>query len=94
MSVISDDARDSRLKWSKRAEYEVRKELSMIATKKCDSFLKAFSECAKEQNLMVVFNCRKHNREMNECLHQYTNDEAFEAYKLKRSQELLDQMNN
>ncbi|KAJ8600686.1 hypothetical protein CTAYLR_008315 [Chrysophaeum taylorii] len=80
--------RDARLQWSKRAEYEARKELSAIALKKCDSHLKAFSDCAKANNLLVVFQCRKENREMNACLHQYTNDDAFEAYKIKRSAEL------
>lgn len=84
------DARDSRLKWSKRAEYELKKELSAIAVKKCDSFLNAFSLCAQEQNLMVVFKCREQNRAMNACLAQYTNDQAFEDYKLQRSKELLE----
>lgn len=89
MSAISDQGRDDRLKWSKRAEYEARKELSMIATKKCDKYLKAFAECAKANGLMVIFNCRQQNREMNACLAQFTNEEAFEQYKIKRSQELL-----
>ena len=88
MSVISDPGRDSRLTWSKRAEYEARKELSAIATKKSDAYLAAFSNCAKEQNLLVVFNCREENRAMNACLSQYTNETAFEEYKLRRSMEL------
>lgn len=88
MSVISDPGRDGRLSWSKRAEYEARKELSAIATKKCDATLAAFSQCAKEQNLWVVFNCREENRKMNACLSQYTNEVAFEEYKLQRAIEL------
>ena len=91
MSVISDPGRDSRLTWSKHAEYEARKELSAIATKKCDAHLAAFSRCAQEQNLMVVFNCREENRKMNACLSQYTNEAAFEEYKLRRSIELAKQ---
>ena len=68
-----------------------RKELSAIATKKCDAHLAAFSRCAQEQNLMVVFNCREENRKMNACLSQYTNEAAFEEYKLRRSIELAKQ---
>mmetsp|Transcript_6734 Transcript_6734/g.19867 ORF Transcript_6734/g.19867 Transcript_6734/m.19867 type:complete len:97 (+) Transcript_6734:262-552(+) len=88
MSVVSDPGRDGRLKWSKYAEHEARKELSAVAIKKCDEFLAAFSACARRENLMVVFNCRAENRAMNECLHQYTNETAFETYKLERSAEL------
>lgn len=88
MSVISDPGRDGRLSWSKRAEYEARKELSAIATKKCDSTLGAFARCAEANGLMVVFNCREENRVMNACLNQYTNEAAFEAYKVRRATEL------
>ena len=88
MSVISDPGRDGRLSWSKRAEYEARKELSAIATKKCDSTLAAFAKCAETNGLLVVFNCREENRKMNACLNQYTNDAAFEEYKRQRSAEL------
>lgn len=91
---MADDDRNERLKWSKRAEYEARKELSMIATKQCDSLLKAFSDCAQEQGLLVVLRCRQQNRAMNECLHQYTNEKAFEDYKRQRSSAVLLQQEN
>ena len=65
MSVVSDPGRDGRLTWSKYAEHEARKELSAIAIRKCDAHLAAFSRCAREQNLLVVFNCRAENRRMN-----------------------------
>ena len=81
MSVVSDPGRDGRLTWSKYAEHEARKELSAIAIRKCDAHLAAFSRCAREQNLLVVFNCRAENRRMNDCLHRYTNETAFEEYK-------------
>ena len=88
MSVVSDPGRDGRLTWSKYAEHEARKELSAIAIRKCDAHLAAFSRCAREQNLLVVFNCRAENRRMNDCLHRYTNETAFEEYKLRRGKEL------
>ena len=88
MSVVSDPGRDGRLTWSKYAEHEARKELSAIAIRKCDAHLAAFSRCAREQNLLVVFNCRAENRRMNDCLHRYTNETAFEDYKLRRGKEL------
>ena len=86
--AAKDAGRDSRLAISNYAEYEMRKELAAIARAKCDTTIRAFAECAKEQSMMVVFNCRQHNRAMNECLSQYSTEQAFEAYKAKRFAEL------
>ena len=47
----------------------------------CRPKLKAFADCAKANNLFVVVACRKQNKEMNDCLSEYTNDEAFEQWK-------------
>jgi hypothetical protein len=52
----------SRLQFSNYAEIELRKELGAIARSKCDSYLAAFSACAKENGLMVVINCRAQNK--------------------------------
>ncbi|KAJ1451083.1 hypothetical protein M885DRAFT_530659 [Pelagophyceae sp. CCMP2097] len=79
---------DARLKWSKLAEQEVRKELHQIAISKCKDTFKAYRDCSIRENMMVVFNCRAEIRGMNECLGQYTNDAALEAYKAKRGAEL------
>ena len=47
----------------------------------CRPKVKAFADCAKANNLFVVVACRKQNKAMNDCLRQYTNDEAFEQWK-------------
>ena len=87
MSVVSDPGRDGRLTWSKYAEHEARKELSAIAIRKCDAHLAAFSRCAREQNLLVVFNCRAENRRMTTAS-TATRTRRFEEYKLRRGKEL------
>lgn len=51
-----------------------------------------FGQCARDNGLMVVIKCRAHNKAMNDCLHQYTNPEQFELYRLKREQDMLDSM--
>ena len=56
------DARNSRLVLRKNNEEVLRKKLQLEAKSKCDIFFKEFSECAKENNLMVVFKCRDKNR--------------------------------
>ena len=52
---MDDPARSTRLKWSKRAEYELKKELNQIARKECNDKIRNFAECAKTQGLMVIF---------------------------------------
>ena len=86
--AAKDAGRDSRLAISNYAEYEMRKELAASARAKCDTTIRAFAECAKEQSMMVVFNCREHNRAMNQCLSAYSTEEAFAAYKARRFDEL------
>lgn len=41
---------------------------------------------------MVAFRCREHNHAMNECLHQYTNEEQFAIYREKREKEIAAQV--
>ena len=83
-------ARNSRLtnKVSLQLEKNLSEELQMIALQKCDHKVRQFAECAKAQGMLVVFKCRGENREMNKCLSQYTNPEAFAVYKAARMAEL------
>ncbi|KAL4086654.1 hypothetical protein PRIC1_013716 [Phytophthora ramorum] len=83
--------RSSRLSWSNQAEHKLRQELSDIAIAKCRSVSEKFAECAKANGLMVVFKCRENNRELNACLHQYTNAEQFEIYRQRREKEMLEE---
>ncbi|ETI47379.1 hypothetical protein F441_08371 [Phytophthora nicotianae CJ01A1] len=81
--------RSSRLSWSNQAEHKLKQELSDIAIAKCRSVSEKFAECAKANGLMVAFKCRDHNKALNACLHQYTNDEQFEIYRKRREKEML-----
>ena len=89
--MAPNDSLEGRLKWSKRAEMELGKELSQIALKNCKAAVAAFAHCATEEGLMVIFNCQTKNKEMNACLKQYTNEVAYEEYKLKRGREIAEQ---
>eukprot|EP00613_Pedinella_sp_CCMP2098_P003139 CAMPEP_0171639018 /NCGR_PEP_ID=MMETSP0990-20121206/29402_1 /TAXON_ID=483369 /ORGANISM="non described non described, Strain CCMP2098" /LENGTH=92 /DNA_ID=CAMNT_0012212553 /DNA_START=46 /DNA_END=324 /DNA_ORIENTATION=+ len=66
---------------SMEAKYHLRQELNLIARNKCDETIKTFAECAQANGLGVVFFCRQKNNAMNECLHQFTNEDAFEEFK-------------
>ncbi|TYZ62439.1 hypothetical protein PybrP1_008681 [[Pythium] brassicae (nom. inval.)] len=82
--------RSSRLSWSNQAEHKLRQELNDIAIAKCRDVTASFAACAQEQGLLVVFKCRALNKAMNDCLHQFTSDEQFQAYRDKRSKDVLE----
>ncbi|CAM9511062.1 unnamed protein product [Discosporangium mesarthrocarpum] len=87
-AAIRDGGREDRLSWSKRAEHTLRDELKDMALRKCDADISKFVKCSKDYGLLVVFACRQQSKEMNACLHKYTNEEEFQRYKLKREREL------
>lgn len=86
-----DNSRNDRLSvsYSHKAEHILRGQFGQVALAKCDKFTKAFGDCAKDQGLMVVFNCRKHNNSMNECLRTWNSDEKFEEFKKVKAAEIL-----
>ena len=88
---IKNDGRDARLSvgYSNQAEWSLRKELNQIATTTCKPASAAFALCSKANGLSVIFNCRKENREMNDCYSRVTNPEAFERYKEMRKEEIM-----
>ena len=63
-------------------------ELNTIALDKCKSITEAFVNCSKEYGLLVVWKCRGLNKQLNDCLHEYTNDEAFQAFKKGREENI------
>ncbi|CAI5725519.1 unnamed protein product [Hyaloperonospora brassicae] len=83
--------RSSRLSWSNQAEHKLKQELSDIAIAKCRSVAEQFAECSKANGLMMVFRCRDHNRALNACLKQYTNDEEFEKYRQQRERSMAEE---
>eukprot|EP00282_Hemiselmis_andersenii_P034923 CAMPEP_0169458604 /NCGR_PEP_ID=MMETSP1042-20121227/17522_1 /TAXON_ID=464988 /ORGANISM="Hemiselmis andersenii, Strain CCMP1180" /LENGTH=109 /DNA_ID=CAMNT_0009570999 /DNA_START=102 /DNA_END=428 /DNA_ORIENTATION=- len=58
------------------------------AAKKCDPIIKAFVDCSKANGLMVVFNCRKQNEAMQQCMHEETTEEKYEAVRVQRQAEM------
>lgn len=83
-----DTARDSRLRWSKRAEQHLRDELAYYARQQCKDVMGVFADCAKAHGMWVVLRCREENRKMNECLHEYTNEAKFEEWRKLRANEM------
>ena len=59
----NQDARLSRLSLRKANEEVFRNKLRYEARVKCDSYVKAFGDCAKENGLMVVFRCRDKSKQ-------------------------------
>ena len=78
---IKDYGRESRLSFKNFHEHQLRKEFKELAMEKCSLPIKAFAECSKEQGIMVVFNCREYQKDLNDCMHVYNSPEAFEKYK-------------
>ena len=59
-------------------------ELGEKALKACIPEQKTFADCARKWNMAVIFACRAENEAMNECMRQYTNEDALAAYKRKK----------
>lgn len=74
------DARDSRLKLRKNNEEVIRRHLQLDAKQKCAGEIKAFGQCAVDNSLLVVFNCRSKNRAMSECMDKYFNEDIVQKY--------------
>ncbi|KMT18524.1 hypothetical protein BVRB_2g026620 isoform B [Beta vulgaris subsp. vulgaris] len=51
------------------------------ALKECDDYAAKYAECAYGRTLSVVWKCRQQAKELNSCLHQYTNDSILEGLK-------------
>jgi hypothetical protein len=71
---------------------KLRQELNDIALTKCRDITAQFAECARANGYLVAFRCREQNHAMNECLHQYTNEEQFAVYREKREKEIAAQV--
>lgn len=74
-----EEARENHLK--KKVEEALRSKMKARALKECDHYVALFSECAQGRTFSVVWSCREQAKKMNECLHQYTNDQVLEEYK-------------
>ncbi|KAK6927967.1 Cytochrome c oxidase biogenesis protein Cmc1-like [Dillenia turbinata] len=51
------------------------------ALKECDHYASRYAECATGRTFSVVWKCRGQAKELNNCLHQFTNDAVLEEMK-------------
>ncbi|CAL5324846.1 unnamed protein product [Camellia sinensis] len=78
MSYVQQ-ARENHVK--KKVEEALRSKMKQKALKQCDQYTAKYAECAAGRTLSVVWQCRKQAKELNKCLHQYTNDSVLEEMK-------------
>ncbi|CAH9067225.1 unnamed protein product [Cuscuta europaea] len=73
------EARENHVK--KKVEEALRSKMKQKALKECDEYAAKYAECAIGKTLSVVWKCRKQAKELNNCLHQFTNDAVLEKMK-------------
>ncbi|XP_020233909.1 uncharacterized protein DDB_G0275933 [Cajanus cajan] len=74
-----EDARQNHVK--KKVEEALRSKMKQKALKECDRYTAKYAECASGRTLSVVWSCRQQAKELNDCLHQFTNDSVLEEMK-------------
>ncbi|CAL4913621.1 unnamed protein product [Urochloa humidicola] len=74
-----EEARENHVK--KKVEEALRSKMKQKALKECDFYCSKYAECARGRTFSVVWQCRKQAKELNECLHQFTNDSVLEEMK-------------
>ncbi len=84
-----DVGRDGRLSFRKFGEHQLRREFKDLAIEKCRNEINAFGKCAQDNGLLVVWNCRHLNKELNACMAIHNSKEAFEKYKEENEDLLL-----
>ncbi|XP_062216156.1 uncharacterized protein LOC133916488 [Phragmites australis] len=73
------EARENHVK--KKVEEALRSKMKQKALQECDFYCSKYAECARGRTFSVVWQCRKQAKELNNCLHQYTNDAVLEEMK-------------
>ncbi|CAL1390718.1 unnamed protein product [Linum trigynum] len=73
------EARENHVK--KKVEEALISKMKQRALKECDNLASKYAQCAAGRTLSVVWQCRKQAKELNACLHQYTNDAMLEEMK-------------
>ncbi|KAM7524200.1 hypothetical protein LguiA_014102 [Lonicera macranthoides] len=73
------EARENHVK--KKVEEALRSKMKQKALKECDLYTAKYAECAAGKTISVIWQCRKQAKELNECLHQFTNDSVLEEMK-------------
>ncbi|KAF7819999.1 Cytochrome c oxidase biogenesis protein Cmc1-like [Senna tora] len=76
---LVQEARENHVK--KKVEEALRSKMKQKALKECDQYTSKYAQCASGRTLSVVWQCRKQAKELNACLHQFTNDAVLEEMK-------------
>ncbi|CAL0308256.1 unnamed protein product [Lupinus luteus] len=74
-----EEARQNHVK--KKVEEALRSKMKQKALKACDYYTCKYAECASGRTLSVVWQCRQQAKQLNACLHQFTNDAVLEEMK-------------
>ncbi|XP_050228773.1 COX assembly mitochondrial protein 2 [Mercurialis annua] len=73
------EARENHVK--KKVEEALRSKMKQKALKGCEELTSKYAQCASGRTLSVVWQCRQQAKELNLCLHQFTNDAVLEEMK-------------
>ncbi|ONI18784.1 hypothetical protein PRUPE_3G238900 [Prunus persica] len=72
-------ARENHVK--KKVEEALRSKMKQKALQECKDLASKYAECSYGRTISVVWQCRQQAKELNECLHQFTNDDVLEEMK-------------
>eukprot|EP00455_Lapot_gusevi_P049667 TRINITY_DN7084_c0_g1_i1.p1 TRINITY_DN7084_c0_g1~~TRINITY_DN7084_c0_g1_i1.p1 ORF type:complete len:137 (-),score=28.73 TRINITY_DN7084_c0_g1_i1:174-527(-) len=84
-----DEERDERLTVffkNKREEKVDRETFFKMARAKCPELAQAFAECSRGRGLSLLFMCRDHSKAYNDCVKQYSGEEALARYRAQQSE--------
>ncbi|XP_078429776.1 cytochrome c oxidase biogenesis protein Cmc1-like protein [Wolffia australiana] len=73
------EARENHVK--KKVEEALRSKMKQKALEECSDLAQKYAVCATGRTISVVWQCRKQAKELNTCLHQFTNDSVLEEMK-------------
>ncbi|KAK9924736.1 hypothetical protein M0R45_033089 [Rubus argutus] len=73
------EARENHVK--KKVEEALRSKMKQKAMKECKDYASKYAECSTGRTISVVWQCRQEAKELNNCLHQFTNDDVLEEMK-------------
>ncbi|CAB4274442.1 uncharacterized protein Pyn_27807 [Prunus yedoensis var. nudiflora] len=73
------EARENHVK--KKVEEALRSKMKQKALQECKDLASKYAECSYGRTISVVWQCRQQAKELNECLHQFTNDDVLEEMK-------------
>ncbi|KAL6143735.1 hypothetical protein ACLB2K_054430 [Fragaria x ananassa] len=73
------EARENHVK--KKVEEALRSKMKQKAMKECKDYASKYAECSTGRTISVVWQCRQEAKELNNCLHQFTNDDILEQMK-------------